>query len=159
MATYRVTDGAGQAVTPVTWDSLGGPDRGRLRLSAGRLSFASKSGPDYEAPGDANRDSVYEVLVQARQAKLRTAPRPVRVRVGNRDDPGSLIFAPHSPRVGQTMGVTLADPDGGATIDKKKQGWQWDPPPAPQTPGASAAVSLLGASYKAPVAAWAAGCG
>ena len=162
VATYRVSDGVGRAVTPVTWDSLGGPDRRRLKLSAaGGLSFTAKKGPDYEAPGDANRDSVYEVLVQARQAKLRTAPKSVRVRIGNRDDPGFLTFAPNAPRVGQTMGATLADTDGGAQIDKDKdkdkeeeeQGWQWDPPSAPQTEGASASVSLLGATYTVPVAA------
>ena len=168
VARYWVADGGGQRVTPDGWEALAGADRGKLSLAAAGTDSAAlsfKTAPDYEVPADANRDSVYEVSVQARQGPLRSAPYPVRVRVTNEDDPGFITFAPATPKVGGTVHATLADEDGGAGIVASKviedsdegHGWHWTPSdaldPCPPPSGASGAVSLLGDCYKVPASA------
>ena len=51
------------AVADLEWSKAGGADAGQFTLSAaGDLAFAAA--PDYENPGDADGDNVYEVTVQ-----------------------------------------------------------------------------------------------
>ena len=73
--TYAATDEDG---LNVTW-SLMGADRAKFQLSGSQvLSFKAK--PNYEMPGDANRDNVYEVTVRVRDGTM-YADRMVRVTV------------------------------------------------------------------------------
>ncbi len=154
VATYTATAPEG---TPITW-LLGGADADTMRLDAsGRLRF--RAPPDYESPGDANVDTVYEVTVTAGDGSLSSPPFPVRVRLTNVDEPGRVIL-PASPQEGLAFTATLTDPDGdvsarheeGNPDDGDGDGWvferrrpaageSWQLIAAPG--GASGAVSLL----------------
>ena len=119
--------------TAIQW-SLTGADADSLSISSqGRLSF--RNPPDYEAPGDQDKDRVYEVEVVASDAALSSPPLAVAVTVGNVDEPGavglSLASSPETPlagpaQVGQRLQATLSDPDRVVMI----QGWQWQRQPA-----------------------------
>ena len=59
-----------------------GADAGKFDISAdGALTF--KAQPDYEAPGDANKDNVYEVTVVAADADGNRGTMDVEVTVEN----------------------------------------------------------------------------
>ena len=76
--TYRATD---PEQGTVVW-SLSGADGGMFSISeTGALTF--NSSPDYEKPGDVDRDNEYEVTVQARDAAFNTATLNVTVTVGD----------------------------------------------------------------------------
>ena len=79
---YRATD---PEQGTVVW-SLSGADGGMFSISAtGALTF--NSSPDYENPGDVDRDNEYEVTVQARDAAFNTATLNVTVTVGDENEP------------------------------------------------------------------------
>ena len=153
VATYAATDPEG---TPITW-LLGGADADTMRLDAsGRLRFRAPP-PDYESPGDANADTVYEVTVTAGDGSLSSPPFPVRVSLTNVDEAGTVIL-PSSPQEGLAFTAILTDPDGdvsarheeGNPDDGDGDGWvferrdgngRWQLIPAQG--GASGAVSSL----------------
>ncbi len=121
VAPYRALSADGQAVAPVSW-SLGGADADTLTIdAAGRLRFEEP--PDYENPADANRDTVYEVTVEADAdgQPPADAALPVSVRVTDVDDPGEVTLISSSPRVGTPLTAVLTDQDGGIRED----GWHW----------------------------------
>ncbi len=65
VGTYTAADPEGSALT---WD-LSGDDAAGLQItSGGVLSFATA--PDYESPGDADSDNVYEVTVEASDGSI-----------------------------------------------------------------------------------------
>ena len=77
VATFAATDPDGDGVT---W-GIAGADAQRFSINlAGELSFSSA--PDYERPGDANKDNVYEVMITASDGNL-TARLDVKVTVAN----------------------------------------------------------------------------
>ena len=83
--TYAATDPEGLNVNVV----LMGTDRAMFSLSsAGVLSFKDK--PNYEMPGDANRDNVYEVTVRASDGTMHE-DRMVMVTVIGVDEPPVII--------------------------------------------------------------------
>ena len=95
-----------------------GPDGDKFQLDADRvLSF--KTAPDYEMPGDANKDNVYMVTVRASDGTL-YADRMVAVTVMNVDDapvvsgPSSVSFAENG--TGSVGTFTAVDPEGATTI-------------------------------------------
>ncbi len=153
VATYVGTDPEG---TPITW-SLGGADADTMRLDAsGRLRFRAPP-PDYESPGDANADTVYEVTVTASDGSLSSSPFPVRVRLTNIDEPGTVSL-PSSSQEGLAFTATLTDPDGdvsarheeGNPDDGDGDGWVFERRDGngrwqliPSQGGASGAVSTL----------------
>jgi len=110
VAIYSATDPDGDEVT---WD-VAGVDAVWFEISAaGELSFDSP--PDYEDPGDASRDNVYEVTVTASDGILE-ATLDVEVTVTNVDEPPliagpvSIIYAENSSD--SVAEYTLVDPDG-----------------------------------------------
>ena len=153
VATYAATDPEGN---PITW-TLGGADADTMEIDAsGRLRFRAPP-PDFESPGDANDDTVFEVTVTAGDGSLSSPPFPVRVSVTNVDEPGTVTL-PSSPQEGLAFTATLTDPDGnvsarheeGDSDDADRDGWvferrlgngTWQPIPSPG--GASGAVSTL----------------
>ena len=100
--------------------SVTGADGGKFEISdTGALTFEAK--PDFEAPGDENRDNVYEVTVVAADSDGNRGTMDVKVTVANEDEPGVVTLSRTRPRVGVAVRATLADPDGsisGLT-------WQW----------------------------------
>ncbi len=101
--------------------SLTGPDAGKFEISAtgGALTFEDQ--PDYEKPGDADGDNVYEVTVRATDSDSRTGTRDVTVEVTNFDEPGTVTLSPTQHRVGVPITATLKDNDGGVYGEV----WQW----------------------------------
>ena len=125
----------------ITW-SLGGEDADNFELTdqgvtgAGdprRLQF--KEAPDYETPDDANRDSVYKVMVIATDDSRQGRPslmatRLVTVFVNNMPEKGELTLtglpAEDQPDAGQpyvdeAITAVLEDLDEGVAIIT----WQW----------------------------------
>ncbi len=84
VATYTVTDKEGNPFTL----SLDGADRASFSISnAGTLSFSVPT--DFEAPGDADGDNVYEVVIAANDTF--TTPSTLAVSVTVLDVPGDAI--------------------------------------------------------------------
>ena len=87
--------------------------------TTGQLKF--KEAPDYETPGDANRDNIYEVTVVAADDDGNRGTKDVKVTVNNLGENGTVVLSRTQPRVGVPVKATLTDPDGsisGLT-------WQW----------------------------------
>ena len=103
-----------------TWDST--------------LSF--KAAPDYEKPGDANKDNTYEVTVTAAatntgESEKRTSLN-VTVTVTNEQDDGELELSARQPRIGvEIMAENLSDKDG--PVSDVTWQWQRDSAPTPAT--------------------------
>ena len=74
----RDPEGAG-----VTW-GLSGEDSGTFSIDGGELRFSAP--PDHESPGDADRDNVYEIIVEASDRAL-TGSLAVEVSVTDILDP------------------------------------------------------------------------
>ena len=78
--TYRATD---PERGTITW-LVGGADGRFFTIDErGQFSFSESSPPDFEQPGDAGRDNVYDVTIQARDDGGTTASLPVTVTVAN----------------------------------------------------------------------------
>ena len=104
--------------------SLTGPDAGKLEFTNptatdGQLIF--KDSPDYEMPGDADGDNMYEVTVRATDSDGRTGTKDVTVEVDNVDEGGTVTLSPTQHRVGVPITAMLKDADGGVYGLK----WQW----------------------------------
>ena len=107
------------AGTTVEW-SLAGADRGAFTISGGVLRFAT--GPDYEAPTDADGDRIYHVTVQATVGE-QTATLEVAVAVTNADDLGEVTLSSSQPEVDEPITATLTDPDG--SVDNVRWSWSY----------------------------------
>ena len=112
---------------------VGGPDGSKFQIgnvddgtgveSPGVLTF--KAAPNFEAPGDADKNNVYEVTVSVESgpepgAKLRGSTN-VKVMVTDADEAGKVALSKIQPRIGLAVKASLSDPDGnlsGVT-------WEW----------------------------------
>ena len=81
--------------------------------------LAFKDKPDFEMPGDSNRDNVYQVTVVASDG-VNPAMRDVIVKVTNMPENGEIEVMPAQPRVGTALTATLTDSDG--VMDPT---WKW----------------------------------
>ena len=83
--------------------------------------------PDYESPGDANRDNVYKVTLVAKDGGRGGKDEfRVSIFVMNEHEQGELTLVasgdhPTQPVVGQPITAMVGDPDGGIAIVT----WQW----------------------------------
>ena len=84
------------------------------------LAFKAPS-PDYEKPGDADKDNVYEVRVEATDAVGYTGTKDVKVTVTNMDEAGTVTMSQLQPRVGVAITASVTDLDG----DVSGVTWQW----------------------------------
>ena len=98
--------------------SLTGADASKFKLNdtidtatAGSKVLAFKDKPDFEMPGDSNRDNVYQVTVVASDG-ANSAMRDVIVKVTDVAESGKIKVAPEQPRVGTVLTATLTDSDG-----------------------------------------------
>ena len=101
-----------------------GADEGKFTIGndsgdRGELKFMAN--PDFEKPGDANEDNVYELIVVVEDSDDNTAELAVRVEVSNVNEAGEVTFSVNTPRVAVPVTATLSDPDGGETGHE----WQW----------------------------------
>ena len=88
------------------------------------LSFMEM--PDFEMPGDRNRDNVYEVTVRASSGGL-YADRMVTVKVTDADEEGEVELSTQNAVVGIELTATLTDSDSGAPDPARfiDQVWTW----------------------------------
>ena len=109
-------------MTNLMW-SLSGADGDKFDINktgtSGILTF--EASPDFEAPGDANRNNVYEVTVQSTDSGANTGSLDITVTVGNVEEPGVVTLSNLQPEDGIAITAKLTDPDGGVTGVK----WQW----------------------------------
>ena len=104
----------------VMW-SVAGADRGKFEIGATSGLLAFKDAPDYEMPGDANGDNVYEIMVVVTDNEGATGMMSVTVKVTNMNEPGIVALSSVQPRVVVPLTATLTDPDGGLS----GVAWQW----------------------------------
>ena len=112
--TYRAMDPEDGNITY----HLMGSDGNKFQLSnTGVLSF--RAAPDYEMPGDANRDNMYELTVRASDGTLHE-DRMVMVTVNDANEapvlsgPSSVSYAENG--TGAVATFTAADPEGAMSI-------------------------------------------
>jgi hypothetical protein len=88
----------------LTYSIVGGTDAARFQIVAatGVLSFLS--GPDYDIPGDANLDNIYEVVVQVRDSDGGTDTQALSVAVTGLNDSAPVITSNGGGRTA-TIGV------------------------------------------------------
>ena len=109
VATLAATD-ADHLVEELTWRITGGADRNRFQLTAdGVLTFGVA--PDYEAPGDSNRDNFYEVTVAVSDG-ANPVEAVFRVRVTDEQEPPGIPEAPtFSGETADSLTVNWSEPD------------------------------------------------
>ena len=105
-----------------------------------------KAAPDFEKPGDADKNNVYEVTITAVDGNANMATRDVKVTVTNAEEDGTVKLSQPRPRVGVAITASYSDLDGGvgqrylAVVEDrlKHSGCPEQPPPQlSQTPKGS----------------------
>ncbi|MCY3886915.1 MAG: cadherin domain-containing protein [Chloroflexi bacterium] len=121
--TFVATDAEGDTVTL----SMSGADMSKFTLTAGALTF--QTAPDFEAPGSADGDNVYEITITAASTGSATGATEKRtalavtVTVTNENDPGTISLSAAQPRVGFALTATApSDTDGGV----RGVTWKWE---------------------------------
>lgn len=79
--------------SPITFAIAGGADAAMFAVDANTGALAFVTAPDFEAPGDANGDNLYEVNVSASNGVSETM-QAVIVAVGNANEAPQIISAP-----------------------------------------------------------------
>ena len=118
--TFRATDPEGGTVT---W-SAGGTDGRYFAIDEqGRFSFREDSPPDFDTPGDADRNNVYKVTVQASDAASNSATLEVSVTVTDHNENVEPTISTRRPPTTYRENGTAAvytfrasDPQSGTTI-------------------------------------------
>ena len=108
-------------VDTATW-KVGGPDGGKFAITPadpGVLTF--KAAPNFEAPGDADKDNVYEVTLSVADNNGNRGSTNVKVTVMDADEAGKVALSKIQPRVGIAVKASLSDPDGNLS----KLTWEW----------------------------------
>ena len=151
-ATFAARDPEGEKVTL----SLMGDDASSFELAddgdetnavSQVLSFKTK--PDYEMPGDRNRDNVYEVTVRASDGTM-NADRALIIKVINHpDEGGKVTVSPEDAVVGVELTATLAHMEGGVAASGQiaNETWQWQTATAPMGDGETCAANTADEAY------------
>lgn len=104
----------------ISYSISGGADAAKFNIDSASGALTFKAAPDFEVPGDANRDNVYEVQVKATDAGGAATTQDMRVTVTDVSEnaPPQITSSPTvSVKENQTtvMTVTATDPDGGGS--------------------------------------------
>jgi hypothetical protein len=96
---------------PLTYSLAGGVDDSDFTINqtSGVLSFTTP--PDFEAPGDANTDNVYEVTVAVSDGRGGSDSQQISVTVTNVDDTSSSAFTFSLRDAATVGGVSVANED------------------------------------------------
>ena len=102
--------------------------RSQRQQAQAQLTF--KAAPNFEAPGDADKNNVYEVTVSVESGpedggKLRGSTN-VKVMVTDTDEAGTVTLSKIQPRIGLAVKASLSDPDGNLSGIT----WEWWKAPA-----------------------------
>ena len=96
-----------------TQGSLTGPDE--------PIALVFINPPDFEMPTDANGDSVYKVVLVARDSVGAESTRPITIFVDNVPEQGKATLSVEQPYIGTEIMADVEDPDGGVGVVT----WQW----------------------------------
>jgi hypothetical protein len=96
---------------PLTYSLAGGVDDSDFTINqtSGVLSFTTP--PDFEAPGDANTDNVYEVMVAVSDSRGGSDSQQISVTVTDVDEGGSSAFTFSLRDAATVGGVSVANED------------------------------------------------
>ena len=102
----------------VTYSISGGADAGKFNIDATSGALTFKTAPNFEAPGDANTDNIYEVIVKATDAGGLSSTKAMTVTVTDVSEgspPQITSAGAISVKENQTvvLTVTATDPDEG----------------------------------------------
>jgi hypothetical protein len=100
----------------ITYSIDSGADAAKFNINATTGALTFKVAPDFEAPGDANRDNVYEVVIKATDATGLSSTKPMTVTVTDVSEgspPQITSAGAISVKENQTtvLTVTATDPD------------------------------------------------
>ena len=118
VATYMAEDPEGVAVK---W-SLSGADDSLFSIKGGVLTFVKS--PNFEAPGDAGPDNIYDVMVEATDGTGHVGRKAVKVEVTNVDEAGTVELSALQPARSVAFTATLTDIDGPTGLTGIAE-WQW----------------------------------
>ena len=120
----------------IAW-TLAGPDGSKFafgfepdgdpitkRTAETRATLYFASGPDFEKPGDANKNNVYEVTIVVTDSEDNTDELDVTVKVINSADdnePGTVTLSNRQPEVAIELKATFKDPN----VPTREVKWQW----------------------------------
>ena len=120
VALFEVVDEEdGNSFSEFVW-TLAGADGDSFEIGSDAI-LTFNSMPDFEAPGDANRNNVYEVTVQSTDTAANTGTLDVTVTVTNVEEDGEITLSNRQPEAGVSITATLTDPDGSISGIT----WQW----------------------------------
>ncbi|WP_420011464.1 hypothetical protein [Tateyamaria sp.] len=96
--------------------SLSGTDAALFMIDANTGAVSFRAAPDFEAPGDADGDNVYDIIVTASDGANSTE-QPVAITVTNENDNVPAFTSPATARVAENQvaayEAAAADADGG----------------------------------------------
>ena len=106
--------------------TLAGDDAGQFDMAitetnANELTLSFKSPPNYDAPGDADKDNTYKVSVVATDADGLAGMADVEIVVTDVSETGTVTLSPDQPAIGRVVTATLDEPDTEVSGLK----WQW----------------------------------
>ena len=106
--------------------SLAGDDAALFDMTvsttdADELTLSFKSPPNYDAPGDADKDNTYKVSVVATDKAGLTGMADVEIVVTDVAEDGTVTVSPDQPAIGRPVTATLNEPDTEVSGLK----WQW----------------------------------
>ena len=124
-ATYSATDPDADDTAATLTFKLAGEDAGLFDLTDadndGTFDLAFESNPDFDKPGDANKDNDYEVTVVATDDEGLAGMLEVTIVVMDVAEEGTVTLSTDQPAVGVPVTATLMDPDTRVTGES----WQW----------------------------------
>ena len=96
--------------------SLSGTDAALFTIDANTGAVSFRAAPDFEAPGDADGDNVYDIIVTASD-DTNSTEQPVAITVTNENDNVPAFISPATVRVAENQvaayEAAAADADGG----------------------------------------------
>ena len=116
VATFSASDEDDDAID---WTRTG-DDAGAFEINedaSGNGVLTFKDTPDYESPGDKNKNNVYLVTVKASEA----SELALEVTVTDKDEDGKVTLSQPQPQVGRSLTASLDDKDA----DVADERWQW----------------------------------
>ncbi len=121
VTTVVATD-ADLPVQTLSYSISGGADAALFSINAASGALRFITAPDFEAPGDAGGDNVYDVTVSVSDGAGRSDAQALAVQVTNSNEAPTATIAAASYAASEQVllalhgtGISINDPDGGAT--------------------------------------------
>ena len=117
---YKLTARDADAGATLTYSIVGGADQAKFTINAATGEVILKTAPDYEAPGDSDRNNAYELLLQVSDGQF-TQQQSVTITVANVNDNAPVITSAKSVSlpensIGAIYKLAATDADSGAAL-------------------------------------------